>query len=163
MKTPAASPFLQRPVDARQVRIENDAHFRGKFPRRLNLADGEGLARAIFLHFDAGQPPHERSKPVGADHIVWSYRLASHNNPFGSRNGVAGRDLVEFRDVCPKRPAARAEGLEPVAPENFELCLAERLLRGPLQQALANDQEIRMLGSEGGIARSRCASPASSQ
>ena len=43
------------------------------------------------------------------------------------------------------------EGLETVSPEDLELLLAERLLGGPLQQALAEDEEIRMLGSEGRI------------
>jgi hypothetical protein len=38
-----------------------------------------------------------------------------------------------------------------VSPEDLELLLAECLLRGPLQQALADDEEIRMLGREGRI------------
>ena len=38
-----------------------------------------------------------------------------------------------------------------MSPEDLELLLAERLLGGPLQQALAEDEEIRMLGREGRI------------
>ena len=151
LESPAASPLLEGPVDARQVWIENDAHFRGKLPRRLDLVDGEDLARAMLLHLDAGHPPHGRVVPVGADHIGRSDRLASHDDPLASRDGVAGRDLVELRDLRPEGRAVHREGLEPVSPEDLELLPAERLLRGPLQQALADDEEIRMLGSEGRI------------
>ena len=151
LKSPAASPLLEGPVDARQVWIENDAHLGGKLPRRLDLIDGEVLARAVLGHLDAGHPPHGRVVPVGADHIVRSDRLASHDDPLASRDGVAGRDLVELRHLRPEGGVVRVEGLETVPPEDLELLLAERLLGGPLQQALAEDEEIRMLGSEGRI------------
>lgn len=99
LQSPAASPLLEGPVDARQAWIENDAHFRGKLPRRLDLVDGEDLARAMLLHLDAGHPPYGRVVPVGADDIGRPDRLASHDDPLGSRDGVAGRDLVELRHL----------------------------------------------------------------
>ncbi len=151
LESPAASPLLEGPVDARQVRIENDAHFRGKLPRRLNLVDGEQLARAVFLHLDAGHPPYGRVVPVGADDVGRPDRLASHDHPLGTRDGVAARHLVELRHLHPGCGVVRGKGLETVSPEDRELLLTERLLGGPLQQALSEDEKIRMLGSEARI------------
>ena len=91
LESPAASSLLEGPVDARQVGIENDAHFGGKLPGRLDLVDGEDLARAMLGHLDASHPPHGRVVPVGADHIVRSDRRASHNDPLPSRDGIPGR------------------------------------------------------------------------
>ena len=101
LESPAASPVLEGPVDARQIRIENDAHFRGKLPRRLDLVDGEDLGRAMLLHLDAGHPPHGRVVPVGADDIGRPDRLASHDDPLASRDRVAGRDLIELSPPPP--------------------------------------------------------------
>src|SRR5688572_11629381 len=151
LKSPPAPPFLEGPVDARQIWIDNHAHFRGELPCRLDLVDGEDLARAMLVHVEAGHSPHGRVVPVGSDHIGRLDRLTVHDEPLGSRDGVAGRDLVELDDLCPERPAALGQGLETVSPEDLELLPAERLLHGPLQQALADDKEIRMLGPESRI------------
>ena len=59
--------------------------------------------------------------------------------------------MFELRDFHLVDPAVHAEGLKPVSPEDLELLRAERLRRGALEHALANDEQIRMAGSEGRI------------
>ena len=78
LESPAASPLLEGPVDARQVWIENDAHFGGKLPRRLDLVDGEDLARAMLrpsrCRPSAARPSRTRRRrshrPVGSSRFA---------------------------------------------------------------------------------------------
>ncbi len=52
LKSPAAPPFLERPVNARGLPVQHDARFGGKFAFRFDLVDGEELAAAVLLHRD---------------------------------------------------------------------------------------------------------------
>ena len=93
---------------------------------------------------------HSQVVPVGAnDKGQWD-RLASHDDRLASRNGVAARDLVELRDLCLESAPSTVRDWSR-CPQRIQLLPAERFLRGPLQQALADDEEIRMRGSEGRI------------
>ena len=116
---PASS--LERPVDTRQVGIEDDA-LQQEAPRLLRSRRWRRPAprdgRPSRYQPSAARP---NSHLVGTDDIRRSDRLASHDEPLGSRDRIAGRDLVECGDFCPDSGVFDGEALESVSPTDLEV------------------------------------------
>ena len=121
LEAPPAASLLEGPVDTRQVGIKDDARFSRELTRRLDFVDGEDLRRAMLGHLDTSHPPHGRIALVGADDIRRSDRLASHDDPLGSRDGVAHCDLVELRDPARRVASSTARPWKSVSPEDLEV------------------------------------------